>query len=66
MWKENQLGILKIMYFTENLSRVLWVLERAWLGLCLSMRIHLKSCFILRIKVVKTLLNGSREAKVAA
>ena len=65
--KGNQLGIFKIYAFCWKIQqRALGPGESAAGVMCLSIRIHPKSCCIFPLKVAATLLSGSRKGAVGA
>ena len=63
--QDTQLGILKIFAFCRKIKqRVSGPAESTAGVMCLSMRIHPKSCHIFPLNVTTTLLNGSRKGAV--
>ena len=65
--KENQLGILKIYAFCRKIQQRASGPGDSTVGVMyLSMIIHLKGCHIFSLKVVATLVSGSRKGAVGA
>ena len=65
--KENQLGILKIYTFCQEIQQRASGPGENTAGVTnLFIRIHLKSCCIFPLKVAATLLSGSRNGAVGA